>query len=159
MIALVWAANILGWPLIHLSVGSVAVRLPRRCFERDNWITAPRAWEGSGRIYRDRLAIRRWKSKLPDGAPWLGGAPKKKMLGRDKSSIAEFVLETRRAEVAHWAMLALTPIFFLWNPPWASCVMLAYAVGANLPCILAQRYNRLTLLQERSIAQRPGVLV
>ena len=32
--------------------------------------------------------------------------------------------------------------FFLWNPCWADLVMVAYALAANLPCILAQRYNR-----------------
>jgi glycosyl-4,4'-diaponeurosporenoate acyltransferase len=40
-------------------------------------------------------------------------------------------------------MLASLPIFFVWNPPWACWLMTVYALGANLPCILAQRYNRL----------------
>lgn len=159
MSALVWAANVLGWPLIHVSVGSLAVRLPRSLFERENWITAPRSWERGGRVYRDLLAIRRWKAKLPDGAPWLGGNTKTQIFSNGKSSRAEFVIETRRAEIAHWAMLAFTPVFFLWNPPWASCVMLAYAIGANFPCILAQRYNRLTLAHARSMGKRSGVLV
>lgn len=159
MSALVWAANVLGWPLIHLSVGSLAVRLPRSLFERDNWLTGPRSWERGGRLYRDVFAIRKWKSKLPDGAPWLGGTAKNQISRRGKSGLADFVLETRRAEIAHWAMLACTPVFFLWNPPWASLIMLAYALGANFPCILAQRYNRLTLFRARSIGRRSRVLV
>ncbi|MCF7734052.1 MAG: hypothetical protein K9N23_20380 [Akkermansiaceae bacterium] len=40
-----------------------------------------------------------------------------------------------------------------WNSWWADAVMAAYAIAANLPCILAQRYNRLRLrrLLARSI--------
>jgi len=142
---LIWVANILGWPLVHLSVGFVLVRLPSRCFARDNWLTSPRSWEGNGRLYRDWIGIRRWKSALPDGAPWFGGFPKKKLIAREKEYLQHFLLETRRAEIAHWCMLGCLPIFFLWNPPWACWVMAGYAVSANLPCILAQRYNRLAL--------------
>lgn len=152
MRALVWAANLGGWPLIHLSIGALAVRLPRSLFASDNWITVPRRWERNGRFYRDWLAIRRWKSRLPDGAPWLGGAAKKQMCSRRASSLREFLVETRRAELAHWAMLCCAPVFFSWNPPWARLVMAAYAVAANLPFILAQRYNRAIL--ERALRGR-----
>lgn len=145
MTALTCAANFLGWPLIHLAIGSVALRLPPHLFARDIWITAPRRWEGGGRLYRDWLAIRRWKSMLPDGAPWIGGFAKKKIRSRDSTYLARFLLETRRAELAHWCMLCCLPVFFLWNPPWARLVMTAYALTANLPCILVQRYNRIAL--------------
>ena len=145
MIALIWAANLLGWPLIHLAVGFVALRLPPRYFARDIWLTAARRWERDGRFYRNWLAIRKWKSLLPDGAPWLGGFAKKRVCARDSSYLAQFLLETRRAELAHWCMLGCLPLFFLWNPPWACAVMTGYALAANLPCILAQRYNRIAL--------------
>jgi glycosyl-4,4'-diaponeurosporenoate acyltransferase len=145
MIALVWAANVLGWPVIHLAVGFIAVRLPPHIFTRDIWLTTARSWEREGYVYRDRLAIRRWKFLLPDGGPWLGGIRKKELLGRNPVALAQFLMETRRAEIAHWCMLGCLPIFFIWNPPWARWVMTAYAFAANLPCILAQRYNRLVL--------------
>ena len=152
MIALIWAANLIGWPLIHLAIGSVALRLPQHLFAQDNWLTAPRRWERGGRLYRNWLAIRRWKSLLPDGASWLGGFEKKRVFSRDSSYLAHFVLETRRAEAAHWCMLGCLPLFFLWNPPWACLVMTAYALAANLPCILAQRYNRIVL--DRAVRPR-----
>ena len=145
MRALVWTANLLGWPLIHLGIASVALRIPDGYFARDSWITTPRRWEAGGRVYRDWLAVRSWKAMLPDGAPWLGGAAKTRLHGRDRYSLAQYALETRRAEVAHWAMLCCAPIFFCWNPPWACLLMTAYALAANLPCIVAQRYNRLVL--------------
>lgn len=152
MTALVWAANVLGWPVIHMTIGFVVLRIPSQAFARDTWLTAPRTWERDGNIYRDRFAIRRWKSLLPDGAPWLGGPAKKQLLNRNPARISQFLIETRRAEIAHWGMFACLPIFFLWNPPWACWVMATYALAANLPCILAQRYNRFLL---RRIAHRP----
>jgi len=145
MTALIWTANLLGWPLIHLAVASIALRLPADLFAHDSWITAPRRWEREGRLYRDWLVIRRWKSLLPDGAPWLGGFAKRRINARDASYLEQFLLETRRAELAHWCMLLCLPLFFLWNPPWACLVMTVYALAANLPCILAQRYNRIAL--------------
>jgi glycosyl-4,4'-diaponeurosporenoate acyltransferase len=147
MIALIWAANIMGWPVIHVGVSFVTLRLPQKLFAHDTWLTVPRRWERDGRLYREVFAIRAWKSMLPDGAPWLGGFAKKRLHQRDPCYIARFLAETRRAELAHWCMVCCLPVFFLWNPPWACCVMTAYALAANLPCILAQRYNRIVLVR------------
>lgn len=145
MTALVWVANLLAWPVIHLSIAFVTLRLPSRLFVKDTWLTTPRFWEHGGRVYREKLAIRKWKNLLPDGAPWLGGFAKKRLNARDLTYLTHFLLEARRAEVAHWCMLACLPVFFLWNPPWARWVMSAYALAANLPCILVQRSNRFAL--------------
>ncbi len=145
MMALLWAANLLGWPVIHFAFAVVALRLPSYLFDRDSWLTAPRRWERGGRFYRDWLRIRKWKSLLPDGAPWLGGFAKKKVSAQDSFYLEQFLVETRRAEWAHWCMLGCLPLFFLWNPPWACLVMTVYALAANVPCILAQRYNRIVL--------------
>ena len=48
--------------------------------------------------------------------------------------------------------LGCAPLFFLWNPWWADLIMLTYALMANLPCIFAQRYNRLRF--QRLLARR-----
>src|SRR5579875_1138624 len=145
MNASIWAANVLGWPTIHLVVGSAAVRLPDRFFAKDTFLTAPRKWERNGKLYRDVFAIRRWKRLLPDGAPLIGGPSKTGLFARDRHRVLRFLAETRRAEIAHWCMLACLPAFFLWNPRWAWIVMIVYGFAANLPCILAQRYNRILL--------------
>jgi len=145
MIAPVWAANVLGWPIVQIAIGFIVLRVPPQIFASDTWLTAPRKWEQDGAAYRDWFAIRKWKSLLPDGAPWLGGVAKKNLLSRDPVRIGQFLIETRRAEIAHWLMLSCLPIFLIWNPPWARWVMVIYALAANLPCILAQRYNRLIL--------------
>lgn len=145
MTSLIWMANILGWPVLQLSIAFVAVRLPHSIFARDSWLTAPRSWEQGGVFYRDKFFIRKWKNLLPDGGPWLGGFAKKGLQSRNPAYLAQFILETRRGELAHWCMIACLPLFFLWNPPWARWVMTGYAIAANVPCILVQRYNRFVL--------------
>jgi len=77
--------------------------------------------------------VKRWKSVLRDGAPWLGGFAKKKLSCRDPQYLVEFMLETRRAECAHWCMLGCLPVFFVWNPLWACWAMTMYALAANVP--------------------------
>lgn len=43
MIALEWAANVLGWPILHLAIGFIALRIPPQIFARDTGLTAPRS--------------------------------------------------------------------------------------------------------------------
>jgi glycosyl-4,4'-diaponeurosporenoate acyltransferase len=140
-----WAANLLGWPVIHLATACWMLRQPVAQYGRDGWLTRERPWEQGGKFYRTVFAIHRWKRLLPDGARWLGGMAKKRLDNRSRAYLEAFVAETRRAESAHWRMLLCTPVFFLWNPPWACAVMAGYGLAANLPCILAQRANRLQL--------------
>lgn len=146
---LVWAANILGWPIIHMLIAKLATCIPPDTFRTGGVICAQRSWERDGDFYRRWFAIRRWKGLLPDGAPWVGGIAKKRITLWNAAYVDQFIMETRRAELAHWCMLCCFPIFLLWNPPWASCVMFVYAVLANLPCIIAQRYNRLRFVRLR----------
>jgi glycosyl-4,4'-diaponeurosporenoate acyltransferase len=145
--ALIWTANLLGWPVIHLAIAAIFLRLPIDRFDGELWFTREQALERGGRTYREALFMHRWKSLLPDGAPWLGGASKKRIAGRNAAYLRNFAAETRRAESAHWCMLACTPVFYLWNPPWACVVMTAYGLAANLPCILTQRANRIQLVR------------
>ncbi|WP_348263233.1 hypothetical protein P8935_01445 [Telmatobacter sp. DSM 110680] len=140
----VWTANLLGWPILQISIARFTLSLPLESFAGDRPFYSIRSWERSGRLY-NIFAIKRWKTLLPDGGPWFGGFSKKKVAGRDPAYLQTFILETRRAEFAHWCMLCSFPVFFLWNPLWACLVMVAYAVVANLPFIIVQRYNRLVL--------------
>jgi len=56
--------------------------------------------------------------------------------------LTRFQRETWRGELVHWLALLAAPLFCLWNPWWAVLVNATYAVAANIPCILVQRYNR-----------------
>jgi glycosyl-4,4'-diaponeurosporenoate acyltransferase len=144
-LALIIFANIIGWPVIQLSIARISLSLPANLFANDNWLTRERTWERRGSLYRSLFKVHLWKPMLPDGAPWLGGMAKRKLTSTEPTYLNAFVAETRRGETAHWLMLAATPIFYLWNPLWASVVMTGYGILANLPCILVQRANRIRM--------------
>ena len=61
---------------------------------------------------------------------------------RERGYLQQWVRESCRAELTHWVALALVVLFVLWNPPVGVVANLVYAIAANLPCILVQRYNR-----------------
>ena len=137
------ALNLLGWPVIQITLARLFLLLPDARFAQDSWVTRERPFEGGGRLYRQQLFLQHWKELLPDGASWLGGRSKKNVASRNQWELSIFAIETRRAEIAHWCMLLCTPVFYLWNPPWACIVMTLYGALANLPCIFVQRANRI----------------
>lgn len=147
---LVWIIilNVAGWPVIHLLVAWGGTRLPIDLFHPDQWWCKARWFERDGRFYERVFAIRRWKDKLPDGAAlFQGGFRKKHLNARDPHYLYAFVRETCRGEAVHWFVFFCAGIFFLWNVWWVGLIMVAYAAVANVPCILAQRYNRIRLMR------------
>ena len=130
------------WGTWSTVCGVVAWRYPAHRLAADGPLTRPRSFEDGGRLY-PRLGIRRWKDRLPEaGALFPGGVSKRRAGGRSPEALRRFAVETRRAELTHWWVMALGPFFVLWNPPALAAVMVAYAVAANLPCIMIQRFNR-----------------
>jgi glycosyl-4,4'-diaponeurosporenoate acyltransferase len=131
------ALNALGLPALQLGCAWIFTRLPAA------WFHPPLPKTDRSRGYERFLGIKRWKDRLPDGASWFkGGFAKASLRQRDPQHLARFLRETWRGELCHWTVLALIPVFFLWNPGWADLVIAAYALAANLPCILVLRYNR-----------------
>lgn len=156
MILTLIAVNAAGWLVLQLGIAWGVTKLSSSRFMNDNRFYRIRGWETG--FYRRWLRIRRWKARLPDGARWVGSAFQKRTVQRrNPAYLRQFVLETRRGEMGHWLMLVCFPLFFLWNPPWAWIVMALYAIAANLPCIVVQRYNRERVgqLLSRSDAQSP----
>jgi glycosyl-4,4'-diaponeurosporenoate acyltransferase len=140
--AWVIALNVTGWPVIQVGLARAFTRMPA------TWFSPPDSygWEQGGRLYQRVFAIRKWKAWLPDAARWLeGGFAKGVLTATDADYLRRFIRETWRGELCHWFALACAPMFFLWSPLWADLVMVIYAMAANMPCILAQRYNRLRL--------------
>jgi glycosyl-4,4'-diaponeurosporenoate acyltransferase len=147
------ALNVGGWLGIQLGFAWLFTRLPASWFES---VPKSAAWEvrEHGRAYERLFFVRRWKGLLPDGASWFsGGFQKAKLSGRSSFHVRRHMTEAWRGELCHWAALACTPLFFLWNPLWGDAVIVLYALAANAPCILVQRYNRARM--QRVLKGRP----
>ena len=150
--------DVVAWTVIGVSVGYGMHRVPLSRLDHDTWLTRPRHTERGGRAY-ERLGIRRWKDRTPElGGLFAGGVSKRSSGGR--SRLERYAAETRRAEYTHWLVMAAAPLFALWNPWFLTIAMVVYALVANLPCVMIQRYNRarVTRIAERVAARstRPG---
>jgi glycosyl-4,4'-diaponeurosporenoate acyltransferase len=131
--AAVWA----GWGTV---VAGVASRLPADRFMTDGHLTRLRRWEQDGRFWR-RTAVHRWKARVPELGALFGGTSKRHLPGGPQRMV-RMMAETRRGEVVHWAAALPVLAMPLWGPGWVAGVMVVYAVCANAPCIIIQRYNR-----------------
>jgi glycosyl-4,4'-diaponeurosporenoate acyltransferase len=147
--------DVVVWGIVSTVTGYLAHRAPASRFATDGVLTRLRPFERDGRWYEDRLAIKRWKGRLPEaGALFPDGFSKRHLRADTTAELERFIVETRRAEVTHWVLLAVGPLFFLWNPWGLGVVMVAYAVVANVPCLLIQRYNRARLGRVVALAHR-----
>lgn len=138
------AVDVVAWGLVHAGAGYAAHRTSVAWLSRDRPLFRERRVEGGGRLYTRRLRIARWKDRLPEaGALFAGGISKRHVTGRDQGGLERYVVETRRAELAHWLAAAPGPLFALWNPPAVVPVMVLYGALVNAPFIAVQRYNRI----------------
>ncbi len=136
--------NIVLWFIIHMSFAYIITIISAKFINTKSWIYKQRVWEKNGKIYEEIFKIQSWKGLLPDGAAlFKKGFRKKSLVSTDREYLKQFVIETCRAEFVHCLVILFSPVFFIWNPPWAGIIMIIYAILANLPCILAQRYNRI----------------
>lgn len=143
--AVLAAAGAATWAVWSTACGYTAHRLPIRWLDRDRGPFRLRTTERDGRLYERGLRIKRWKDLLPEAGGLFRGGFEKRKVRHDRAYLERFVVETRRAELTHWPILALGPTFYAWMPWWLASGMLGYALVANIPCILVQRYNRARL--------------
>ena len=94
---------------------------------------------------------------LPDGAALRkNGFSKKHMAQTDPAYLKRFISETKRAELIHLFSIIPLWVFGFWMKPIWVLYLLLFSTLINLPCILAQRYNRprlehlLALAEERN---------
>lgn len=142
-IPLLLIVNIVIWFSCHMLISLFAMKIPDEWFIKNKALFKKLKWEKDGQVWDDIFSIRKWKSKLPDASQFMKKAYNKKSMRNIRlDSLHKFIIETRRAELTHWISMLPAPLFFIWNPVWAGLIMIIYALVANLPFILAQRYNR-----------------
>jgi hypothetical protein len=123
--------NAVLWLIIQLSVAKLILLLDWKHFTNSKWCVPVTSFEIQ--IYLKVLKIKKWKSLLPDAAPWLkSDFSKKKILKLNSDYLLRFISETQRAEVAHIIEFLFFPLFFLWNPWWGKLIIFFYAILSNL---------------------------
>ncbi|UJL46158.1 glycosyl-4,4'-diaponeurosporenoate acyltransferase [Virgibacillus sp. NKC19-16] len=138
--------DIIVWGFFHLGISWLTLKMPIRWFEKNSFLYSIQAWEQGGQFWQKHFRVKKWKSVVPDGAKlFKQGFEKRELSKKDRSFLVTFILESRRAELTHWLCIPPAILFFLWNPPWAGWIMIAYAVLVNVPIIILQRYNRARL--------------
>ncbi|REB07815.1 glycosyl-4,4'-diaponeurosporenoate acyltransferase [Sporosarcina sp. BI001-red] len=152
---IVWVVllDAVAWTFFHLAISFWTVRISFNWFVRHERLFHTFRFERQGDLWQQFFRVKRWKQLIPDGTMFIkNGYNKQSLHGNDLSSLDEFIIESRRAELTHWLSIIPAALFFLWNPLWASWLNVAYAVLFNGPIIIAQRYNRPRL--ERLVARK-----
>ena len=136
------------WPLLQISITLICNKIKLERYNPNSFFLRSHKWENNGQIYRTVFKIHKWKHFLPDGAKaHKKGFEKKEMKSYDSKYINEFIFQTGRAEITHWAQIIPFWVFGFWCPPFVIILMFIYALLVNIPCILAQRYNRPRLIK------------
>ncbi len=131
------------WPAIQVAISMIANWIPDKYFNADSFWYRSHRWEKQGKFYEKVLKIKHWKRWLPDGAKaFQVGFAKGELKQTDEVYLKAFIAETCRAEFGHTIQILPFWLFGLWAPSFVIWIMLAYALIVNLPCIIAQRYNR-----------------
>jgi glycosyl-4,4'-diaponeurosporenoate acyltransferase len=135
--------NIIVWLCIHLGVSSFVSIVPRSFVASFSLLYKIKNWERNGHVY-ERLGVKVWKGRLPEARKWFR---REKTIAhiREMGNIQMFERQTNRSELSHWLQMLPALLFFLFHPPWAGWIMVAYAILFNVPFIMVQRYNRARL--------------
>ena len=132
------------WGIVPLLLAYLSLKIPDRFFEPTRFLWRVHGFEKNERLYERVFQIRRWKHLLPDGGGvWKKRAYKKRNLSDySEENLHRFLIETSRGELVHWLGISPFWVFGLFAPSQVIWIMLLYALVVNLPCIIAQRYNR-----------------
>ena len=92
-----------------------------------------------GKVYQKLFKVKYWKDYIPSISAF-----DKKNLSRDITTeyIEQYLLESIRAELCHDIIILFDIIFIILTPHSMNAKIITWAVIANLPCIIIQRYNR-----------------
>ncbi len=129
--------------------------MPRKNFDYRAFPYRTFSWEKGGMIYQ-KLRIQKWKDRVPDMSRYMPKTFRKKLtIMRSPDFLEGLIAETCVAEMVHWVLTLLSPIFLILMPRvWNWISMVLYVLVGNLPFIIIQRYNRprLVMILERQLA-------
>lgn len=127
----------------------VGLVLPRSLFCEDRFPYKPFKFEKNGKIY-DRIAIRKWKAKVPDMSKVMRDMlPKTVSFGVNSDGLQMLIKETCIAEFIHFALCVFSVgVYHIWKNSVGVWLTVLCVLG-NIPFILIQRYNRPLLVALR----------
>lgn len=133
----------LGAPFVQIG-GALTAKLFNFTVDcADRGIFKTRKFGKNGVFYKKYFFVHVWKELLPDGAGlFKNDFRKKRLASTEKDYLEKFIAESCRAELAHIIGMVPFVLFFLFVEWWIALIMVAYGIIVNLPCIIAQRYNR-----------------
>lgn len=127
--------------LIELPSGYLINFIPARWFKFHGLF---KEYSFEAKLY-EIIKVKKWKKYLPEGAKVMKNAFDKQHLEKkEEAYYVRFTQELCRAEVLHWFHLLLLLLVFSSSSYWIYIYI--YVVVSNVPCIIAQRYNRPRLL-------------
>jgi glycosyl-4,4'-diaponeurosporenoate acyltransferase len=138
------------WLFFQVFFALACLKAPASWLDASRGFWKPRAWERNGAFYKKWFGANRWKKYLPDGGAVVrNGYRKKRIEETSRENLDRFLVESCRAELAHWLSIPPFVVFGFFGPPVVLPIMFLYALVLNAPCIIAQRYNRPRLLAIR----------
>ena len=116
--------------------------VPRERYDPERFPYKCYPWERGGQIY-EKLGVKWRKRHGIDMSRLLKGVfPKQHTMSRDPEHLRRLVQEMCNAELVHWILTFLSPVFALLIEGWYGIVIaVGYAVS-NLGDVIIQRYNR-----------------
>lgn len=128
------------WLIWSFIVGYLVTKIPLRTLDKKIVISTNAA---TAKKLDAFWKIRVWKDWVPElGSFFKDGTTKRNLQSLNHEGLVAFRRETCRAELAHYLFMVILPVFFFFNPSYLILAMVVYAVVANIPFILIQRYNR-----------------
>ncbi len=120
----------------------LGIPVPRRIFNWNRFPFKSYAFEKEGKIYT-KVLVHKWKDIVPDASKVISKMTKKRIQKNvNTEALERLIQETCVAEIVHWILILLTPIYSLGIPIGTGIVLsILYSVG-NLVFIIIQRYNR-----------------
>ncbi|MBI5973078.1 glycosyl-4,4'-diaponeurosporenoate acyltransferase [Staphylococcus sp. H8/1] len=144
------------WCSTQMTISYFFAKLPLTFFEKYERLFKSLSWEENGKLWNTLFQINKWKKYIPEGNKLNPEIYNKKQLTSFKlSNIHRMMLEMRRAELVHW--LSILPVIaFIKAPRYIKIINLCYALLANIPIIVAQRYNRPRLERYYQLKKKRG---